>query len=224
MAILLTFSRAKQPTGIMAQLTLPAHAQVPCLEVIADFSNALERKLDTENIFAPLDRAARQTELAKDIATIINDVAMYAPVPEGTYQIDPGLYAAALLASLGRGTPNDFSGRHADSIRGFFMAHATDNLDFKVAPPSELAKSYPDIIFVRQIAMAHNMRTALAALNANPPEGQPDPFAFKPYADFVNHIWPQSELSVRMAVMAKRIRNLMTGYPNPAARNTSTPA
>ncbi len=208
----------------MSQLTLPAHAQVPCLEVIADFSNALERRLVADSIIAALDRAARQTQLAQDITAIIGDVTLYAPLKKGTSHVDPGLYAAALLASLGHGTPNDFSGRHADSIRGFFMAQATGDLDFKVVPPSELAKSYPDIVFVRQIAMVHNMRKALAALNANPPEGQPDPFAYKPYADFVNHIWPQSELSVRMAVMAKRIRNLMTGYPNPSARNTSTPA
>lgn len=224
MGVLLTFSRAKQPTAIISQLKLPAHAQVPCLEVIADFSNALERKLDADGIFHPADRAAKQNELAHDIATIIDDVATYAPTKEGEHQIDPGLYAAALLASLGDGAPNEFGGRHADSVRGFFMAQATSDLDFKAVPPAELAKSYPDIVFVRQIAMVHNMRAAVAVLSTNPPQGQPDPFAFKPYADFVNHIWPRSDLSARMAVLAKRIRNLMTGYPNPAARHTSRPA
>lgn len=197
--------------GSVTDLRVPAHAQEPVVEVFTRHHAALTTAWNAQG--TPPQRQAVYTDaLIKTLNATAKKIELYGKqmFPKGI--VPASVYTAVIAEILGEGKTDDCIWQHADAQQAFaYMMFARNPRVASSQKPKTAAER--NVLFVKQFVLSHKLEEAL---NAGPTPAQ-TLTTCTPYQEFVSTVWPKSPLSCDMAVLARRVNNMLGTTATPRA-------
>lgn len=221
-ATLLAFTRARQPGGLLGKIPLPAHAQAACVEIIAAYYGDMHGRLEAEHATRKELTDASEAALAC-INTAIRDVEKFGKHAFRKSHIPAPVYCAALMVCLAAGNedPVTRTWQQQHAIKGAELVRDSRDFDYERRQPDDAAGRIPQIVFVREFALAFALRRLGQSLEKLPAGSKPvSPASFDAYVQATQLRRSPSHLSAHISVLASQVRRLAE---NPAARRAFTP-
>ncbi|MBU6235901.1 MAG: hypothetical protein KGQ41_08655 [Alphaproteobacteria bacterium] len=211
-ATLYLFTRAAQPKNYLSDLRLPAHAQIPLLEIIVSHYASRKRHWDLVGT-SEKDQAAETEALIRTINTNIVKVKNYGIRMFKGRIVPAAVYCAIVGEILGQGKTDAYPWQHADAEAGFRIMQRSRKPHRAHKRMPQKAANF-NALFSRLFVLTYNLEETL---DKGRQKGQTLANC-APYRAFIDQVWPPTPLSVDAAVLATRVRNMINGAQRPARK------